>query len=90
MHGLISVLMLDYDLGVVEPKNKRGKKGKSMGTGYDVLMYAIINNLLPDTVQLVTSNPAGRKRMHDALIHDAKYIKRGVNYMKAEPEEIVK
>ena len=36
-------------------------------TGYDVLCWALENNLLPSKVQLVTSNPVGRENMRRAL-----------------------
>lgn len=44
----------DHDLGEKE-------------TGYDVLCWALENNLLPSKVQLVTSNPVGRENMRRAL-----------------------
>lgn len=44
----------DHDLGQPE-------------TGYDVLCWALENNLLPSKVQLVTSNPVGRENMRRAL-----------------------
>jgi hypothetical protein len=46
----------DHDLGDV-----------NVETGYQVLVWAIDNNFLPNHVQLVTSNPAGRMRMAAAL-----------------------
>ena len=36
-------------------------------TGYDVLVWAIENKMLPSKVQLVTSNPVGRANMRAAL-----------------------
>lgn len=84
MKGEISVLILDYDLG--EVKTKQSKEI----TGWDVLQYAIIYDLLPPTVQIISDNPIGRKRLHDALIHDAKYLKQGCNYTKDENGDAVK
>lgn len=100
LDGLIEVLIIDHDLGNEEPpyavgvhkrkpkksdKPRYGKRKKA--DGYDILMYAIMHNLLPPVVQICSSNPAGIKRLEDALIHDAKYIKQGINYIK--PEEPV-
>lgn len=50
-----SCIGFDHDLGSDE-------------TGYDVLNWAIERNLLPHRVQLVTSNPVGRKNMTAALV----------------------
>lgn len=49
-------VVFDHDLGL-----------KSQ-TGYDVLTWAIENDLLPNRVQLCTSNPVGRKRIEQALL----------------------
>lgn len=49
-----TVVCFDHDLGEEE-------------TGYDVLVWAIEKDLLPDKVQLVTSNPVGQLNMANAL-----------------------
>jgi hypothetical protein len=49
----------DHDLGLGE-------------SGYDVLVWAIEEDLLPNHVQVVTSNPVGRSRMVAVLV-DAGY-----------------
>jgi hypothetical protein len=95
LHGLIEVLLIDHDLGVEEPAYDKGvhkrrpKKSdkqnygkKKRADGYDILMYAILNNLLPPVVQIVALNPQGVKRLEDALKHDAKYIKQGNKWIK--------
>lgn len=51
---------LDHDLGTGE-------------TGYDVLVWALQRKVLPNKVELVTSNPPGRERMKQALI-EAGYV----------------
>ena len=99
-------LVLDYDLGEKEPifgerlsdgKKIRGTRTREI-TGYDVLMFAIVNDLLPLTVQIITDNPAGRRRLHNGLIHDAKYViktisshgRTRITYVKPDEDEIVK
>ena len=47
-------LCLDHDLGVEE-------------SGYDVAVWALEKGFMPTKVQLVTSNPVGRKNIADAL-----------------------
>lgn len=44
--------------------------GEDNESGYDVLVWAIEENLLPCMVQLVTSNPVGRANMTAALEQD--------------------
>lgn len=90
-------LVLDYDLGEVEKVGGKGRRTREI-TGYDVLMFAIINNVLPLTVQIITDNPVGRKRLHNGLIYDAKYViktihshgRTRVTYVKPDPDEVVK
>ena len=41
--------------------------GEDSESGYDVLVWAISKSLLPEKVQLVTSNPVGRANMSAAL-----------------------
>ena len=90
-------LVLDYDLGEVEKVGGKGRRTREI-TGLDVLMFAIINNCLPLTVQIITDNPVGRQRLHNALIHDAKYViktihshgRTRVTYVKPDLDEIVK
>ena len=52
-------------------------------TGYDVLVWAIENDYLPNMVQLVTSNPVGRDNMDAALV-DAGFTRQidGVTYKR--------
>lgn len=52
--GQLECVCLDHDLGETE-------------TGYDVACWALERNLMPSHVQLVTSNPVGRKNISDAL-----------------------
>lgn len=44
----------DHDLGCNE-------------TGYDIMMWMFNSNIYPPKIQLVTSNPVGRKNMGDLL-----------------------
>ncbi len=67
--GRISVLCLDHDLG--EEVN-----------GYHVAVWAILNNCMPPKVQLVTSNPVGRKNI-ESLLRTNKYQSiDGINFEK--------
>ena len=49
-------------------------------TGYDLLVWAIKNNYLPEKVQLVTSNPVGRQSMANALLACNYTTKDGINF----------
>ena len=53
--GVITHLLLDHDLGDIID-------GKEF-TGYNVLQTALPEGIVPDHVQLVTANPAGRISM---------------------------
>lgn len=89
-------LVLDFDLGEKEAVGKGGRSREI--TGLDVLMFAIVNEVLPLTVQIITDNPVGRQRLHNALINDAKYVIKTicshghtrVTYVKPDEDEIVK
>jgi len=72
------VLVLDYDLGEKEIIHGTCGKRKREITGYDILMFAIVNNCLPLTVQIITNNPVGRQKLHNGLIHDAKYVQKRI------------
>jgi len=67
--GEFDCVCFDHDLGCKE-------------TGLDVLKYALTLNLLPNRVQLVTSNPVGRKNMANVL-RDNRYISNDeINFYK--------
>lgn len=55
-------------------------------TMYDVLMYAILNGLLPQTVQIAVGekHSAG---IVNLLTREAKYVKKGVNYIDPEGQK---
>jgi hypothetical protein len=59
----------DHDLGEID-------------TGYDVMVWAIQKSLLPNRVQLVTSNPVGRKNMRAALEREGYKTVDGINFKK--------
>ena len=59
----------DHDLGTNE-------------SGYDVLKWASAANFLPDRVQLVTSNPVGRKNMKNLLLDNGFKTKDGFNFKR--------
>lgn len=59
-------VLLDHDLGEWSERD-----------GYYVLMEHIVNReneRRPLFVELVSSNPVGRERMRQALLHDAGYV----------------
>lgn len=56
----ITHLKLDHDLG--EDKN-----------GYDLLMWITTLDYRIPVIELITSNPVGRERMKQCLIHDMNY-----------------
>ena len=60
----------DHDLGCIE-------------TGYDVLKYPLELDLLPNRVQLVTSNLVGRENM-GKLLNDYMYVSKDrINYYRS-------
>lgn len=62
-------VVLDHDLGEKD-------------TGYDVLMWALERQVLPDKVQLVTSNPVGRRNMRAALEYAGYLTVNGMDFLK--------
>jgi len=90
-------LVLDFDLGEVENIGGKGRRSREI-TGYDVLMFAIVNEVLPLTVQIISDNPVGVMKLHNTLVQDAKYVKKvvcshgrtRVTYVKPDEDEIVK
>ena len=64
-----SCLCLDHDLAAEE-------------SGYDVLMWAIEYDKVPEKVQLVTSNPVGRLNMRAALEAHGYCTSDGINFKK--------
>lgn len=98
MQGRLTGLILDYDLGEFETIKGNGGRHKREITGLDVLMFAIINKCLPLTVQIITQNPVGYKRLHSGLINDAKYVqkkicshgKTRITYVQPDADEVVK
>lgn len=56
MQGQFDVLCIDHDLGDADEMN-----------GYDVIKYTIDCKLLPDEVQIVSSNPVGIQNIANAL-----------------------
>lgn len=59
----------DHDLGAPE-------------SGYDVLVWGLERSLIPNKVQLVTSNPVGRKNMADALVAAQYTTTDNVNFVR--------
>ena len=81
------------DLAEYEFVHGTGGKRKRTIAGHDILMFALVHNVLPLVVQIISVEPVARKRLHNMLVDDAKYVL-GINkgrrvYRKPEPEDIV-
>jgi hypothetical protein len=61
----------DHDLGDLSEMN-----------GYQLMCAAVEKGLLPGRVQLVTSNPVGRKNMANLLEKEGYVSKDGINFFK--------
>lgn len=89
-------LVIDYDLREKEKVGGKGRRYREI-TGQDVLMFAIVNNVLPLTVQIITDNFVGKTRLHNTLVQDAKYVMKTINshgrtritYVKPDSDEVV-
>jgi hypothetical protein len=67
----IGTLCMDHDLGDADDMN-----------GFQVLELLMFWDLVPDHVQLVTSNPVGRTNMSDLLRSKSYQSKDGINFRK--------
>lgn len=56
-------------------------------TMYDVLMYAILNGILPQTVQIAIGDERSAERIANLLTKEAKYVRKGVNYVNPEGQK---
>lgn len=54
LRGKLDCIIFDHDLGEGE-------------NGFNVLKWALENNLCPNKIQLVTNNPVGRQNMENIL-----------------------
>lgn len=61
----------DHDLGGEE-------------SGYDVMKWGLERGYMPESVQLVTSNPVGRRNMKDILESAGYVIKDGINFVSID------
>lgn len=61
-------LLMDNDLGELLPGRE----------GYDILNYALETGNRPKRVVIVSSNPVGRQRMHNALKANDYTLRKGV------------
>lgn len=74
------VICRDGETGLTILRNLKGKVEKvyfdhdlgphSIWSGYRTLLKCLEEDLLPNKIQLVTSNPVGRERMALALINE--------------------
>ena len=67
LHPVLTHVIFDHDLGEEE-------------TGYDVMVWALNNGVMPPNVQLVTNNPVGRDNMIAALLNAGYKQKNLVEY----------
>lgn len=65
----VTHLYIDHDLGP-------DLDGNEYENGYKVVCWAIDNGCLPPNVQIVSSNPVGRKNI-EAALQSAGYVQRG-------------
>jgi len=65
----IDVLGIDHDLG-------------GNVTGYDIVKWALANGYLPNKVQVVSSNPVGRKAIANVLLDNGYQSKDNTNFVK--------
>lgn len=66
--GQIECLCLDHDLG------------ENQENGYQIITWALERDLVPPHVQIVSSNPVGRKNIAAALEAAGYATKDGVNF----------
>jgi len=67
LEAYITCVIFDHDLGDCE-------------SGYDIMMWAINNEVLPRKVELVTSNPVGRDNMINALRQEGYKTKNNLQF----------
>jgi len=64
VNGGWDLLLLDHDLGSYEDPND----GHTEKTGYDIMCFLEeFPQFMPKKIELVTSNPQGRKRMQQVI-----------------------
>lgn len=66
----VTHLYIDHDLGL-------DANGNEYDNGYKVVCWAIENGYLPPYVQIVSSNPVGRKKIEAALANEGYVRNRG-------------
>lgn len=69
LSGYIDELGIDHDLG-----------GEI--SGYDVVVWALANNYLPDRVQVVSMNPVGRKAIVNVLLDNGYRSRDNTNFVR--------
>ena len=69
----IKTLCMDHDLGDANAMN-----------GFDVLYRLSLENLIPDHVQMVTSNPVGRMNMANFLLGKGFETRDGLNFYRKD------
>jgi len=64
LNGSWDLLLLDHDLGSYEDPSD----GRTEKTGYNIMCFLEENpEFMPKKIELVTSNPQGRKRMQQVI-----------------------
>jgi len=69
LSGHIDELGIDHDLTCLE-------------TGYNVVLWAIENDCLPDKVQVISMNPVGRKAIVSVLLDNGYQSKDNTNFVR--------
>lgn len=70
----VTHLYIDHDLGL-------DTNGNEYDNGYKVICWAIENECLPPFVQIVSSNPVGRRNIEAALTQQ-QYVNKGKYWSK--------
>jgi hypothetical protein len=72
--GQIECLCLDHDLGPCPVT------GINQESGYDIALWALMNEIMPPRVQLVSANPVGRQNIANALGAYGYITRDGINF----------
>jgi len=78
-----SVLLLDHDLGEDYGPFAEDYWEDGMAyaeNGYGILQWGLDRNLIPDTVELVSSNPSGRHNITRALVAEG-WVQKNLNVL---------
>lgn len=64
--GQVKEISLDHDLGD-EPTSAGYGENRNPGTGYNVCLWMVENNVFPATIYIHSKNPVGKQNMFQLL-----------------------